>query len=136
MLSNYISPFIAEVFRKFIDTNGEFIKSTSEDIEGLLSLYEASYLGSNEEIFLLHAKEITTRELNIRVPKLSPKLSKKVLQALEIPMHLRMETLEARRYIEDYGNEDDHNPLLLELAKLDYNHVQSLFRRELVEVAR
>ena len=101
-----------------------------------MSLYEASYLGSNEEIFLLHAKEITTRELNICVPKLSPKLSKKVLQALELPMHLRMETLEARRYIEDYGNEEDHNPLLLELAKLDYNRVQSHFRRELVEVAR
>nr|GEU98720.1 probable terpene synthase 11 [Tanacetum cinerariifolium] len=129
-------PADSEVFRKFIDTNGEFIKSTSDDIEGLLSLYEASYLGSNEEILLSHVKEISTRELNKCVTKISPKLSKKVLQALELPIHLRMEILEARRYIEEYGLEDDHNPILLELAKLNYNHVQSLFQTELVEVAR
>ncbi|XP_022008888.1 probable terpene synthase 11 isoform X3 [Helianthus annuus] len=55
---------------------------------------------------------------------------------LKLPRHMRMERLEARRYIEEYGNEDDHNPFVLEFAKYDYNKVQSVFQRELVEVNR
>ncbi|KAJ9562858.1 hypothetical protein OSB04_008018 [Centaurea solstitialis] len=125
-----------EVFRKFINANGEFKMSSSDDIETLLSLYEASYLGANGEDILTHTKEFTTRQLERLVYELSPKLRTKVLLSLGLPRHLRMTRLEARRYIEEYGNEDHHNPIVLELAKLDYNNVQSLLRRELTEVTR
>ncbi|KAJ0467250.1 putative geranyl diphosphate diphosphatase [Helianthus annuus] len=126
----------AEVFRNFTDENGELKKSSSEDIEGVLSLYEASCLGSSGEDFLLHHKEITRRYLSRSVSKLSLKLHKNVVEGLKLPRHMRMERLEARRYIEEYGNEDDHNPFVLEFAKYDYNKVQSVFQRELVEVNR
>ncbi|KAJ0467252.1 putative geranyl diphosphate diphosphatase [Helianthus annuus] len=107
----------AEVFRIFMDENGELKKSSSEDIKGVLSLYEASCLGSSGEDFLLHHKEITRRHLSRSVSKLSPKLHKNVVEGLKLPRHMRMERLEARRYIEEYGNEDDHNPFVLEFAK-------------------
>ncbi|KAI3797882.1 hypothetical protein L1987_33146 [Smallanthus sonchifolius] len=116
-----------------MDANGELNKSSSEDIEGLLSLYEASYLGSSEEDVMSHAKEITTRNLNQSVSQLSPKLNNKVVESLKLPRHMRMERLEARRYIEEYSNEDDHNLVVLEFAKYDYNMVQSVLQRELVE---
>ncbi|KAI3795897.1 hypothetical protein L1987_38557 [Smallanthus sonchifolius] len=119
-----------------MDANGELNKSSSEDIEGLLSLYEASYLGSSEEDVMSHAKENTTRNLNRSVSQLSPKLNNKVFASLKLPRHMRMERLEARRYIEEYSNEVDHNPVVLEFAKYDYNMVQSVLRRELVEVTR
>ncbi|KAI3795900.1 hypothetical protein L1987_38560 [Smallanthus sonchifolius] len=126
----------AEVFQNFMDANGELNKSSSEDIEGLLSLYEASYLGSSEEDVMSHAKENTTRNLNRSVSQLSPKLNNKVFASLKLPRHMRMERLEARRYIEEYSNEVDHNPVVLEFAKYDYNMVQSVLRRELVDVTR
>ncbi|KAI3797885.1 hypothetical protein L1987_33149 [Smallanthus sonchifolius] len=40
------------------------------------------------------------------------------------------------RYIEEYGNEDDHNPMVLEFAMFDYNKVQSILKGELDEVTR
>ncbi|CAK9149255.1 unnamed protein product [Ilex paraguariensis] len=92
-----------------MDKNGEFKELLSEDTLGMLSLYEASYLGVKGE---------------------------DVLQSLELPRHLRMARLEARRYIEEYSRESDHNSTLLELAKLEYNQVQSLHQMELAEVSR
>nr|XP_043637123.1 probable terpene synthase 11 [Erigeron canadensis] len=128
----YTNP--GDVFQKFMDVNGKVKESVTDDIEGLLSLYEASYLGTNGEYFLSHAKEFTTRQLHKFVSQLSPKLQIKVVESLELPRHMRIERLEARRYIAEYGNEDDHNPIILEFAKLDYNHVQSLIQMEQVEV--
>ncbi|KAJ9562859.1 hypothetical protein OSB04_008019 [Centaurea solstitialis] len=125
-----------DIFHNYLDTNGKFKMSSNDDIEALLSLYEASYLGTNDEDILTHAKEFTTRQLERLVSELNPKLGAKVLLSLGLPRHFRMTRLEARRYIEEYGNEDDHNPIVLELAKLDYNHVQSLLRSELVEVTK
>ncbi|KAK1411364.1 hypothetical protein QVD17_37912 [Tagetes erecta] len=124
------------VFQKFMDTNGDLMKSSSEDIEGLLSLYEASYLGSSGEDVLLHAREISTRHLNMLVSQLSPTLQKKVVEGLKLPRHMRMERLEARRFIKEYDNDNDHDPILLELAKYDYNMVQSVLQRELAEITR
>ncbi|KAJ0463322.1 putative R-linalool synthase [Helianthus annuus] len=124
----------AKVFHNFMDANGELNKSSSEDIQGLLSLYEASYMGSTEEYILSNAKEITSIHLSRSVSQLSPKLHQKVVDALRLPRHMRMQRLEARRYIEEYASEDDHNPILLEFAKIDYNMVQSVLQRELLEV--
>lgn len=128
-----ISP---DIFQKFMDNNGKFKDSLKEDTLGMLSLYEASYLGANGEEILMEAQEFTKTHLKNSLPAMAPSLSKKVSQALEQPRHRRMLRLEARRFIEEYGAENDHNPDLLELAKLDYNKVQSLHQMELSEITR
>ena len=61
---------------------------------------------------------------------------KHVLEAIELPRHLRMVRLEARRFIEEYSKNSDRNSYLLELAKLEYNKVQALHQSELAEVTR
>lgn len=119
-----------------MDNNGKFKDSLKEDTLGMLSLYEASYLGANGEEILMEAQEFTKTHLKNSLPAMVPSLSKKVSQALEQPRHRRMLRLEARRFIEEYGAENDHNPDLLELAKLDYNKVQSLHQMELSEITR
>lgn len=119
-----------------MDANGKFKESLSEDIEALLSLYEASYMGADGEDILSEAREFTTRHLKKSVFKLTPLLRNKVLQSLKLPRHLRMERLEARMYIEEYGNEQDHIPILLELAKLEYNEIQILHQMEISEITR
>ena len=127
---------MTDIFQKFMDNNGKFKDSLKEDTLGMLSLYEASYLGSNGEDILLQALEFTETHLKKLLPGLAPPLAKKISQALELPRHRRMARLEARRFIEEYGGESDHNPDLLELAKLDYNKVQSLYQMELSEISR
>ncbi|CAK9158995.1 unnamed protein product [Ilex paraguariensis] len=125
-----------DVFHKFMDKNGEFKELLSEDTLGMLSLYEASYLGAKGEDVLSKAMEFTKAHLKLSVLQMAPQLRRQVLQSLEIPRHLRMARLEARRYIEEYSRESDHNPTLLEVAKLEYNQVQSLHQMELAEVSR
>ncbi|KAK1432399.1 hypothetical protein QVD17_09295 [Tagetes erecta] len=125
-----------DVFGAFMDANGKFDESLAEDIEGLLSLYEASYLGANGEHVLSQAKEFTTTHLKNSVSRLTQTLREKVMQSFELPRHMRMARLETRRYIEEYGNDIDHTPLLLELAKLEYNQVQSLHQMEIGELRR
>ncbi|KAM0037836.1 putative geranyl diphosphate diphosphatase [Helianthus debilis subsp. tardiflorus] len=88
-------------------------------------------MGSTEEYIFSNAKEITSIHLSRSVSQLSPKLRQKVVDDLRLPRHMRMQRLEARRYIEEYANEDDHNPILLKFAKIDY---QSVLQRELLEV--
>ncbi|PPD82476.1 hypothetical protein GOBAR_DD20586 [Gossypium barbadense] len=51
--------------------------------------------------------------------------------ALELPLHWRMPRLEARWFIEAYEKNKDKNPIILELAILDYNIVQSIHQEDL-----
>ncbi|MFS7965306.1 putative geranyl diphosphate diphosphatase [Helianthus anomalus] len=125
-----------DVFGAFMDVNGKFDESLVEDTEGLLSLYEASYLGANGEDILSQAKEFTTTHLKKSVSRFTHKLGEQILESFEIPRHLRMARLEARRYIEEYGKDIDHTPDFLQLAKLEYNQVQSLHQMELAELSR
>ncbi|KDP32232.1 hypothetical protein JCGZ_13839 [Jatropha curcas] len=124
-------PVYSDVFRKFMNKNGKFKESLSKDTMGLLSLHEASYLGSKDEAELVHAMEFTRNYLQGYIAQ-----NKKIGQALELPRHLRMTRLEARNYIDEYSLQTNHSQTLFQLAKLDYNAVQSLHQKELVEIVR
>nr|QCT83300.1 geraniol synthase [Gardenia jasminoides] len=124
------------IFQKFMDKNGKLKDSPKEDAQGLLSLYEASHLGANGEDILLEAMKFTEAHLKQSLPSLPTQFAKKVSNSLELPRHRRMARLEARRYIQEYSEEIGHDPNLLELAKLDYNKVQSLHQMELSEISR
>ncbi|KAH7532998.1 hypothetical protein FEM48_Zijuj04G0083000 [Ziziphus jujuba var. spinosa] len=63
--------------------------------------------------------------------------AKQVEHSLEIPLRWRMPRAEARNFIDVYQTENgtNNNTSLLELAKLDYNLVQSAYQQELKELA-
>nr|QIQ55992.1 putative terpene synthase 6 [Eremophila denticulata subsp. trisulcata] len=125
-----------DVFRKFVRENGKFEETLSEDTLGLLSLYEASHMGAKGEYILQEAMEFTKAhltQLSLVDQHLHGQL---VAQALELPVHLRMARLEARRYIEQYATQADRDPTLLELAIMDYNKVQAQHQLELAEITR
>ncbi|KAG5551785.1 hypothetical protein RHGRI_010014 [Rhododendron griersonianum] len=126
-----------DVFRKFKDKSGNFMKSLCKDIKGLLSLYEASYLSFEGENLMEEAKIFTNKHLKGIKEKIVDKdLVEQIDHALEMPLHHRMSRLEARWYTEAYGKRNDANHLLLEMAKLDFNMVQSLLQGELKEMSR
>ncbi|KAI3461124.1 hypothetical protein Pfo_017787 [Paulownia fortunei] len=127
----------AEVFRNFMDETGNFKTTLCNDINGLLSLYEASYLSMEGESIMDAAQVFATHHLKQKLEQnINQNLAEEIAHALELPLHCRMLRLESRWFIDAYGRRPDMNPLLLELAKLDFNIVQTMYQDELKELSR
>ncbi|URE19451.1 Myrcene synthase, chloroplastic [Musa troglodytarum] len=77
--------------------------------------------------------DFTTKHLKNLMEEvyLEPPFREHVAHALEHPLNWRMERIETRWFIEACQRVATVNPLLLELAKLDFNLVQSIHKREL-----
>ncbi|KAJ4850701.1 hypothetical protein Tsubulata_035876 [Turnera subulata] len=128
-----------DVFIKFTDQNGKFKRILKEDIKGILSLYEASFLAFDGEQILDEAKKFTTLHLNTlreNTGKNWQLLAVEVNHALELPLHRRTPRLEARWHIETYQERKDADQELLELAVTDFNMVQSVYQTELRDLSR
>ena len=124
------------MFDRFRSRDGRFIDSLSRDVEGLLSLHEASHLRMHGESTLEEARDFSIKNLNLLMEKLDSNSAKRVKQSLEIPLFWRMPRVEARNFIDVYQKDNTKNMTLLELAKLDYNLVQSVYQQELKELER
>ncbi|KAH7666194.1 Terpenoid cyclases/protein prenyltransferase alpha-alpha toroid protein [Dioscorea alata] len=126
------------VFDGFKDEKGNFQLSISSDINGMLSLYEASHLVMEGEDTLDKARIFTTNHLKtiLKEENIDPILKEHVVHALEMPTHWRMPRLHTHWFIGMYEKEDNMNPNLLEFAKLDFNMVQSIYQGELKQCSR
>ncbi|GMN58877.1 hypothetical protein TIFTF001_027972 [Ficus carica] len=127
-----------EVFNTFKDEAGRFKACICDDAMGMLSLYEASFHLVHGETILEEAREFSTKNLRefISQNKDENHLSKLIVHALEIPLHWRAPRLEARWFIDLYKRSHDVDSTLLDLAKLDFNWVQSIHQEELKELSR
>ncbi|KAG8370941.1 hypothetical protein BUALT_Bualt13G0035600 [Buddleja alternifolia] len=126
----------SSVFDKFKDEDSKFKKTLASDINGLLNLYEASYLGYHGEDILEEAMVFTTHYLNHAELQVDSYLQEKVTRALQQPVHRAGEKLEARYYISIYEKNESKNDLLLRLAKLDFNYMQNLYKKEITDLFR
>ena len=106
------------------------------NIQGMLGLYEAAHLRVHGEDILEEALAFTTTHLKAMVESLGYPLAEQAAHALKWPIRKGLERLEARWYISIYQDEAFHDKTLLELAKLDFNLVQSLHKEELSNLAR
>ncbi|KAA3463643.1 putative terpene synthase 12 [Gossypium australe] len=120
-----------DVFKAFKDHKGNFKECLYKDVKGILSLYEASRLAFEGE-YVMDEAFLFTRCISWIYRVLV--IWKKVIHALELPLHRRMVRLEARWYIEAYGKSAARKPNLLELAKLEFNMVQSTLQEDLKEM--
>ncbi|XP_011009233.1 PREDICTED: terpene synthase 10-like [Populus euphratica] len=127
-----------EVFNHFKDEQGNFRAWIHDDLKGLLYLYEASYFLVEGESILEDARDFTTKNLEKYVKKCNPSeyLSKMVSHALELPLAWRMPRLESNWFINVYETKTDMEPVLLELAKLDFNMVQAIHQEDLKHSSR
>ncbi|XP_059302461.1 sesquiterpene synthase 12-like [Lycium ferocissimum] len=130
---HYIS---SDVFKQFTNHDGRFKEMLTNDVQGLLSLYEAAHLRVHEEEILEEALNFTTTRLEFMVPSLTNSLKVQVTEALSYPIHKATPRVGARKYISIYEGIDAHNDLLLRFAKLDFNALQKLHQRELRELTR
>lgn len=130
---------LTEIFDVFKDETRKFKESLSNDIKGVLSLYEASFLLIPGETILEEARDFTSKHLKdfVNNNKEDNYLSTLVGHALEVPVHWRVPRVEARWFIDLCRNKHiDLNPTFLELAILDFNIVQSTHQQELKELYR
>jgi isoprene synthase len=102
----------------------------------MLSLYEASYVAYEGENILEEAMEFTRMHLKDLKGEVSKSMAEQVSHTLEVPLHRGMLRLEARWYIEAYNKREDANSHLVELAKLDFNIVQSVLQSDLQDMSR
>ena len=130
---------LTEIFDVFKDETRKFKESPSNDIQGILSLYEASFLLIPGETILEEARDFTSKHLKdfFNNNKEENYLYTLVGHALEVPVHWRVPRVEARWFIDLCRNKrTDLNPTFLELAILDFNIVQSTHQQELKELYR
>ncbi|OVA16105.1 Terpene synthase [Macleaya cordata] len=143
-----------DVFKSFQEemrsSSDDFMKPCiCEDVEGMLSLYEASFYAFEGEEILDEAQEFTGRHLkeylknkeginSTSTPKHLCNHKQLVSHALDLPLHLRVPRIEARWFIDTYEQmmQEDMDPLLLEFAKLDFNMIQATYHEELKYVSR
>ncbi|KAK6164147.1 hypothetical protein DH2020_001011 [Rehmannia glutinosa] len=130
---HYVS---CSVFDKFKGDNGKIKETLSDDAKGQLSLFEAAHLRIHGEQFLKEAVAYTKYHLKRMVQQLECPLQDQVKRALEQPLHRGIPRIEIRYYISIYQKDNSKNELLLKLAKLDFNFVQNIHKKELHELSR
>ncbi|CAJ1978688.1 unnamed protein product [Sphenostylis stenocarpa] len=121
----------SDVFCKFKNETGNFKESIVNDVQGMLSLYEAAQIRIHGEEILEEAYSFTLIQLTRSLTtKLSPFLSGLVHHSLAQSLRKGMPRLEARYYISFYQEDPSHNESLLIFAKLDFNMLQKLHQKE------
>ncbi|CAN6382046.1 unnamed protein product [Urochloa humidicola] len=120
-----------DVFDKFRDDNGSFNINLSNDPRGLLSLYNAAHMAAPGEMVLDDAIAFTRCHLEATKGKLRSPMEEQVSRALEIPLPRFMRQLETMLYITEYEKEDPHDIMILELARLNFNLLRSVYLNEL-----
>ncbi|KAL2496211.1 Alpha-humulene/(-)-(E)-beta-caryophyllene synthase [Forsythia ovata] len=125
-----------DVFDKFKDRKGKFDESLISNVQGLLSLYEASQFRVHGEDILEEALEFSTTQLDSLVVHVSNSLSTQIKEALEIPIHKTVTRFVANKFLSIYQQDESHNNVLLNFAKLDFNLLLKMHQKELSEVTR
>ncbi|OMO55881.1 hypothetical protein CCACVL1_26937 [Corchorus capsularis] len=127
-----------EVFSSFMDETGDFRAGLNEDCKGLLNLYEASFFSVEGENILEKARDFATKHLKeyVKQKNKDEYLSMLVEHALDNPLHWRVLRLEARWFIDVYERQENRIPILLELAKLDFNIVQAVHQDDLRDTSK
>ncbi|CAK9136862.1 unnamed protein product [Ilex paraguariensis] len=125
-----------DVFKKFKDDEGKFKESLNTNVQGLLSLYEATQLRVHGEGILEEALAFTTTNLKFLLPHLTNPLAQQVKHALQWPIRKCLTRLESRHYMSIYQEDNLHNQVVLNFAKVDFNLLQKVHQKELSGITR
>ncbi|XP_027355362.1 (-)-germacrene D synthase-like [Abrus precatorius] len=129
----HISPGI---FKKFKNEEGKFNEALTTDVEGILSLYEATHLRIHGEDILDEALAFTSSHLEYMTTQLSPSLAAKVNHSLKWPLYKNLPRLVTRHYISTYEEDPSHDETLLLFAKLDFNVLQKQHQKEVGSISK
>lgn len=105
-----------------------------EDVQGMLSFYEAAHFRTTTDHILDEALSFTLdylESLATDSKAIPPHILKHIQNALYIPQHQNVPVLVAREYLSFYEQEEDNDETLLKLAKLNFKFLQLHYIQEL-----
>ncbi|XP_047166783.1 probable terpene synthase 2 isoform X1 [Vigna umbellata] len=127
----------SSVFFKFEDQTGKFKESLTDDIEGMLSLYEAAQLRCHGEEVLEEAHNFSMEQLTKSITtQLSCSLVARVQHNLRQSLRRGLLRLETTYFMSLYEEYPSHDEKLLTFAKLDFNKLQELHLKELSSITK
>nr|ADR74211.1 (3S)-linalool/(E)-nerolidol synthase [Vitis vinifera] len=126
----------ADVFNNFKNKEGKFKQNLSKDIKGLLALYEASQLSIEGEDILEEAQRFSSTLLNAGLEHLDHHEATVVGHTLEHPHHKSLPRFMAKSFLKDFQGPNGWLTVLQELAKADFNMVQSIHQQELLQISK
>ncbi|KAA3478840.1 (3S,6E)-nerolidol synthase 1 [Gossypium australe] len=128
----------AGVFNRFRDREGSFRHELCRDIKGLMELYEASQLGIDGEDVLDEAREFSSQSLKKwRMAKVDLFSDRAIRNTLDQPFHKSLSRFTARNLLgTDFQGTNGWINILQELAKMDFNLVQSLHQKEIAHISK
>ncbi|XAR53726.1 Alpha-farnesene synthase [Bertholletia excelsa] len=110
---------------------------TNIDMKAKLELLEACHLAHEGENMLDDAKSLSAEILKHIRSGADDKLSEEIAQTLDLPLHWRVRWYDVRRHIHVLGKmEGTQFPILVKLAKLNFNMVQAAHQEDLKELSR
>ncbi|CAI0389240.1 unnamed protein product [Linum tenue] len=127
----------SDIFNRFKNEEGRFDEKLENDVQGMMSLYEAAYLQMPGETILEEAMEFAEGHLTKYTmadggdDQYDDLLSKRIAHMLKRPLRKGVEKHEQLFFIWAYEQEKGHNQTLLKLAKLSWNHLQHMYQQEL-----
>lgn len=125
-----------DVFSRFVDEEGNYKGLIGDDVEGMLSLYEASNYGVHGEEILDKALEFCSSRLKLLIDGIDNSVSTRVKEALSIPISKTLTRMGARKFVSVYQEDELCNQILLKFAISDFNRVQKMHQRELSQLTR
>ncbi|XP_047309489.1 (3S,6E)-nerolidol synthase 1-like [Impatiens glandulifera] len=126
-------------FKKFKNSkDGKFKKELTVDIKGLMGLYEASQLNiGSEDLVLDEAGEFSARFLNASIGRLCDREARMVGNTLKHPYHKSLARFMAKDFLKDFSGLKDGWPnMVKELARMDFDMIQTLHQKEVIQVSK
>uniref|UniRef100_A0A0D3FUC4 Uncharacterized protein n=1 Tax=Oryza barthii TaxID=65489 RepID=A0A0D3FUC4_9ORYZ len=126
----WVSP---DAFKKFKGEDGRFINTIANEPRALLSLYNAAHLLVHDEPELEEAMSFARHHLESMRGggRLKAPLDNQINRALHLPLPRTYKRVEMLHYMLEYGQEEGHIVVLLDLAKLEFNLLQHVHLKEL-----
>ncbi|PWA36188.1 (3S,6E)-nerolidol synthase 2 [Artemisia annua] len=121
----------ADVFANFKQKDGKFDQEITQDIKGLIALYEASHLSMEGEQILKEASDFSSGALKEMVPSLDQDQAMIVTNTLQHTYQRTSSTFMVKKFMKVYNGTP-----MWELAQLELTKVQSLHRTEVDQISR
>ncbi|TKY67947.1 Alpha-farnesene synthase [Spatholobus suberectus] len=145
LLRQHGYPVLPDILSSFLDEKGKVMRKSSYVgyAKDVVELLEASHLGLEGEKILDEAKTCAIKSLkdafsltSINVNQVSTLVVEKMVHALELPSHWRVPWFDVKWHVEQYKKDERMEPILLELAKLNFNTIQATLQLEVKELSR
>ncbi|GAB2240256.1 hypothetical protein Droror1_Dr00020774 [Drosera rotundifolia] len=126
----------ADMFVKFKNENGTFRAELSEDIQGLMSLFEASELRVEAEDILAEAYEYSRQVLDsVMENHQHQPLVKIVGNTLKHPLHKSLPKFTSKNSLCNFNDKKRMRKELRDLANMDFIMAKAMYREEMHQVS-